>query len=375
MSFKLKHKNETKSFIGNYFNKVNKLQTIAEEKRLFYVASTRARDHLFFVGASNTEKISNNCFLEFLLNRLEINPANSDSPEIKLREKFGFHILRHLISEESEEPKFSRIEHKPVTDSETKFPDNETISKYYQKISFSLQAGEYSVTQLMIYEENPERYIHYHYFKNGIIYPPNLVEDYTDEPGGLWWGTLVHKALENFQKRDSSEDPIFVEKLINQFRIPENEILHLKKELLELLKKFRSTKIGKHLLSCEQQSELRTTYQFPNGNLLGIMDRIFKNENGIWEVLDFKTNRISKNELSSLIKKYTPQISYYAFLLANLFPQQKTFPVQLYFLSIDEAYIREFTSEEIKEIGPKAESTIKKIQELEENFFGIEHQT
>jgi hypothetical protein len=44
-------------------------------------------------------------------------------------------------------------------------------------------------------------------------------------------------------------------------------------------------------------------------------------------------------------------------------------------LSIDEAYIRQFTPEEVKEIGPKAESTIKKIQELEENFFGIERQT
>ncbi len=142
-------------------------------------------------------------------------------------------------------------------------------------------------------------------------------------------------------------------------------------ELLNLLSRFRKTKMGEHLISGEQQSEVRAAMRFPGASLIGIMDRLFKNENGIWEVLDFKTNRISKTELPSLVKKYTSQITYYALLLANLFPQQQIYSVRLYFLSIDEEYRKKFSAEDIAAIHPKAEATIKKIQKLEEEFFGI----
>jgi ATP-dependent helicase/nuclease subunit A len=371
MFFQLRHKSEIKSFIGNYFNKITELQTIAEEKRLFYVAATRARDHLFFVGASQIDKTPTNCFLNFLLSRLKIDPSKIDPGEVTLKEKFGFHIIRHEITEDSSSPTFTPAETKAIPAIEDKLLDPETLLKYSHKIQLPIQTGEYSVTQLMIYEENPDRYIYYHYFKNGVIYPPNLVEEYSDEPGGLWWGTLVHKSLENFHKRAPAEDAVFVEKLINQFRVPENEIPSLQPELLAVLTQFRNSKIGKHLLKCEQQSEVRIVNKFSNGILVGIIDRIFQNENAVWEVLDFKTNRISKTELTSLVKKYTSQISYYALLLANLFPHQKIYPVRLYFLSIDEEYYREFAPEEIEEITPKAEDTIKKIQKLEEEFFGL----
>jgi len=373
--FRLRHKSKTKSFIGNYFFKMNELQTMAEEKRLLYVAATRARDHLFFVGATGIYQESQKCYLAFLLDAPKIDPTEKQPAENILKEKFGFEVVRREINAYSEITISPKAELKAVEDEANGLPGKDwnvdELLKYSQKLAPAIEAGEYSVTQLMIFEENPDRYIHHHYFKNGTIYPPNLVEEYTDESGGLWWGTLVHKALENFDKRSESEDNIFVQKLINQFRIPGNEIQTMQTGLLEVLNRFRTTKIGQHLLNCEQQSEVRIVKKFSSGQLLGIVDRVYKNENGMWELLDFKTNRISKTELPSLIKKYNTQISYYALLLASLFPNQKIYPVRLYFLALDEEYKKEFSPEDIAEIRPRAEATIKKIQKLEEGFFGI----
>lgn len=380
--FRLLHRNETKAFIGNYFFKMNELQTMAEEKRLLYVAATRARDHLFFIGATGIYQETQKCYLAFLLNALGIDSSKKEPTEDALKEKFGFEVSRLKVNAFTPIPDPSRGKREPaaveVEELRSDYSNIDKLFKYSQELHLPIESGEYSVTQLMIFEEDPDRYLHYHYFKNGMIYPPNLVEEYTDFPSGqagehsgLWWGTMVHKALENFHKRGESEDAISVQKLINQFRIPRHEIQSMREGLLEALSRFRKTKIGQHLLDCEQESEVRILKRFASGQLLGIVDRIFKNEIGLWEILDFKTNRIAKTELASLVKKYTTQVSYYAMLLAGLFPQQKTYPVRLYFLSIGEEHRREFKPGDIGEISSRAEATIKKIQMAEEKFFGI----
>jgi ATP-dependent helicase/nuclease subunit A len=385
MFFKLQKKRKTGAFISNYFSKMNKLQTIAEEKRLLYVAATRTRDHLFFIGASGVFRETEKSYLGFVLSALGIDPTEIQSSESVLKEKFGFEVSRHKVNAFSQIPFPTEAKSEPAQKEAEGLPAEcsniDELLKYSQRLLSPIEAGEYSVTQLMIFEEDPDRYIHYHYFKNGVIYPPNLVEEYTDlsagqagEHGGLWWGTLVHKALENFHKRSESEDAVLVQKLINQFRIQENEIQSLRDGLIEVLSRFRKTKTGQHLLKCEQQSEVRIVKRFTSGQLLGIVDRIFRNESGMWEVLDFKTNRIAITELPSLVKKYTTQISYYAMLLASLFPQQKTYPVRLYFLSIDEEHQTEFEPEDIGEISSRAEAAIKKIQIAEEIFFGVDRE-
>lgn len=371
MFVQFQNKTKTKSFIGNYFFEIKRLQSIAEEKRLLYVAATRAMDHLFFIGAHPTSRNIRDNHLDFLLRALEIDPLEEQPIENRLKEKFGFEISRQIIDEHTPEAGFEKMEASPKVAERETIPDPQILTKYFRKLQPSIEYGEYSVTQLMIYEENPGRYLHYYYFKNGIVYPPHLAEEYSDEPGGLWWGALVHRALEHFHKRSPAQDAIIVEKLINQFRIPEDEVVRLKPDLFKLLHRFRTTPVGKHLLHCEQQSEVRLARQLSCGILSGILDRIFKNEEGIWEALDFKTNRTTQAELPSLVNKYSSQISYYALLLSEVFPQQQIYPVRLYFLSVDEEYRKEFTAGEIAGIRSKAEATIRGIQEVEEAFFGI----
>ncbi|MFQ5584086.1 MAG: PD-(D/E)XK nuclease family protein, partial [Calditrichia bacterium] len=160
------------------------------------------------------------------------------------------------------------------------------------------------------------------------------------------------------------QDPLYAEKIIAQFRIPLSEQEQTKKGLLLLLEKFRESELGRYLLDCEQQSEVRVSLALENGTLTGIFDRLFKNKDGCWEVLDFKTNRIGRAGLSGLVKKYIPQVQYYAVLLASLFPGQKVYLVRLFFLNTMQDFQSVFSEKEISRLQKEAGEIIEKINWL-----------
>lgn len=366
-----RNRNNNKSFIYNYFSEINRQKLLAEEKRLFYVATTRSMDHLFLVGTGGIARESRNSYLRWLLGTLEKNQEIIINADARYSDNFGLSVEKMLISFETQKPIFEKIT-SPIPSEKTdwdKTLDSNAILKYSKALEGVYPNGEYSATQLMIFEEDPDRYFKHFFLKNGSIYPPNLLEEYTDDPGGLWWGTLVHKSLENFHQRSTAEDSVVADKLLNQFRIPQSEHSNLKKDLLQLLIRFRNTDLGKYLIGTTQKSEVRAEMRFKQGTLIGIIDRIFKNEEGIWEILDFKTNHIRRSQLSGLRKKYFSQMRYYFLLLSHLFPQQKIYPVRLLFLNLMSDYQVIFNDSQIKEIHFQTEELIQKIWKYEAKYF------
>jgi ATP-dependent exoDNAse (exonuclease V) beta subunit len=373
MLFKIKSGGRSKlnSFIGNYFSKVNKQQINAEEKRLLYVSVTRARDHLFFVGANGFKNQTKKSYLKFLLKSLEVEPEDKTANEIVLKDEIGFQVSRNSIHSDTPVPNYlDWAIQPPKSDQETDVSiAKKVLIKYSAPLNFPLPKGEYSATQLMIYEENPDRFVHHFYLKNGEIWPESLITDYGDEPGGLTWGGMVHRAFENYHLRDISEEKVQVERIVRNHQIPDSEKEKTRINLIDVLDNFRKTDLGKHLLACEQKSEIQASLNTAAGTLTGIFDRLFINKDGLWEVLDFKTNRVEKARVDTLVKKYNPQMRYYALLLANLFPGQGTYPVRLFFLTPMAEYRKEYHWEEIRIIQRQAENTMGKIRDLQEQIF------
>jgi ATP-dependent helicase/nuclease subunit A len=310
-------------------NKIN-----AEEKRLLYVAMTRAKTHLYLIGGIKKDpNPPEHSYLFWLINFLQIN----DQKQL-FNKKFTFlhkniEIILTPIQAERETAPFpvkEKLDRRRLLD-ELQFLQEEL--KYSDFIEEKKGGQSYSTTQLMLFEENRDRYFRHFYLSDGNIFPPHPELEYLDDPGDPRWGSLVHKLLENYQLRPKESDQQKIEQLLLMFGIvTQEETSNLKNNLSELISRFRGSTIGKALAKGRMFSEFSVELFLDGFTLTGIFDVLFENEKGAWEVLDFKTNRIQSNEVESVAKKYLFQMEAYALLLSALKTDQTSFSISLLFL-------------------------------------------
>lgn len=137
----------------------------------------------------------------------------------------------------------------------------------------------------------------------------------------------------------------------------------LKKEIHELKDKMYASEQGRAILQTSQaRNELTVTMRLGNDFFTGTIDRIIKNEEGLWQVVDYKTNRIQAAQVAETAQKYDWQMRGYALLLSQLFPQQKVFPVMLYFVHPARLYQIVYSRDEIAVIKREFENLIEKIK-------------
>jgi RecB family exonuclease len=103
--------------------------------------------------------------------------------------------------------------------------------------------------------------------------------------------------------------------------------------------------------------------------LQGIFDLLYKNTKNLWEVVDFKSNRIKSSEVANFAKKYEFQIRAYALLLAGLYPEQTTYPVSLFFLEPQKIVRREYNLLEIESMRVEISSLLDKLFRYETSIF------
>ncbi len=320
-------------FIYEFMKQNNRQKIVAEEKRLFYVAATRARDHLFLSGAVDKKgRVATPGYLSWLMAVYDLPMENpQDQPELVWEEgSVHFTMCRHFPEQEPD----SAPTGQPAIDE--KIPENiiEPDNIKYQVPVPEKPGGQfYSVTQLMLFKENPDRYFHHFYMNDGDIIPPRVEPEFIDEPGGALWGSIVHKMLEDIHLRPAENDSQKIEQLIFRFGLhgqPEADVI--KRRLQDTIQAVRKSGLIPSGSPKTQFSEFQVEMRINEFVLRGIFDNLYLNSDGEWEILDFKTNRIKAEEINSTAKKYVFQVEAYGLLLSRLYPQQNRFPVTLFFL-------------------------------------------
>jgi len=137
-----------------------------------------------------------------------------------------------------------------------------------------------------------------------------------------------------------------------------SEIEHVQR----LLK--NSDKLKQIIHAVEARNELSVTARLDRDFITGTLDRLFKNKDGLWEVVDYKTNRIASARVEETAEKYGTQMEVYAFLAGGLFPHQPEIPVSLYFTHADEKFSRNFNREEINRIKNSLQETVAEIKTM-----------
>lgn len=362
-----KNKKFPRSFACKYLEDRDRKKIEAEEKRLFYVAATRARDYLFLLGTlPKTGKISYQNYLSWLLKA-----HNLDSPE---------NLLENENPISPVERSFKLNLHHITTSEDTRFlirpqPPAQEISPFQftaEEMRYSVVTDErpngqrYSVTQLMIFREDPQRYYRHFYLSD---LPPDFTEEFADEPGGQLWGSLVHHLLEYFFFRTPQDDEKKIDQLLVQFPPEPRELNRFRAKLIKIMRTFRESEFVRQIDKQAAYSEFAVSLRMGPFILQGIFDLLYKNERGDWEVVDYKSNRIKASDVTSFARKYEFQIRTYALLLAALYPQQKNYPVSLFFLEPQKIVRREYSLLEIESSRSEINKLLNELFQYEKSIF------
>jgi hypothetical protein len=98
--------------------------------------------------------------------------------------------------------------------------------------------------------------------------------------------------------------------------------------------------------------------------LTGTLDRMYSNSKDSWEIIDYKTNKVSKAELPHIISGYSVQSETYALLISHLFPNQSEYRVNFYFIHPDQLLSNVYTVEETRKLAAKFLTTLSAMKKL-----------
>lgn len=274
-----------------------------ESRRLFYVASTRAKKFLAFIGQmkDNVDDIDEdsklNSFMKQLLFAIKDGCSNIDYIDGSCLQSYA-----------ENKPDYAKELDKNVN-------KMKLFGELIDKIPLNVK-GNVSVTAYIDYLTCPVLY----YYKciaslddKYVGSDENSDDIYSENDGkisALERGTIIHKILETLDDDDyidvSSVNDESIKRYIDNYYMLKDE--HRKKINGRLLKRLKEYKFRVPIND--------------NINLNGVIDRIdiYENDGNIEAyIFDYKTNKIdSDDDLEKMARHYTPQIHLYSYVLRRL---------------------------------------------------------
>ncbi len=293
---------------------------VEEERRLFYVGMTRAKDFLYLSYAKNyggvREKKPTGFLSELIAKEEIIKPKKTEEPD--------------------EKPKTNTASQKP-----------EIALKY---VSYS---------QLETFKTCPLKY--YYKYILGVVGSPSAA---------LNFGQIVHRSLRDFHKSE------LIGKKVNEKEfliLYENHFQELAHGFMNKQHKIESYNRGKEILSLYYKKhkeifgepvflEQKFTINIDGIFLIGSIDRVDKKEDGSYEVIDYKTGE-SENKEKNIDRD--EQLTIYA-MAANEYLNIKPQNYSLYFLEDQKKVSTTRTDEKLTE---KKEDIKKTIEEIKKGNF------
>ena len=323
------------------------LEEISESKRVLYVALTRAEEEFYWCARDG--KADKNSWWNWLGERL------GELPQDLYREIAGDMLPLGVQAKQGEVEEF-------------KLRSYETLTPQYSQVSFS-------VTSLMNYARCP----HYYYLRYILGVPErrrtqgqSSARHDLHSLSATQRGNIVHRVCEQIRK------PQELVELMDYAAAMEGVTLDAKQrsQLESILRPYLQSKFFRRVLEESSASTWKIYHErdfnVPAGKFLinGLVDQVFVSENRL-EVVDFKSNWITKEQVKTVGASYQVQLRLYAWAMAKEF----SIPVQCsqaYFLIPNQLYgiEQELLKEEQTEtwIIETCESIIAGIQRGAEAF-------
>ena len=345
--------------IAKVMKKRQEQKTVAEEKRLFYVAATRARDRLILSGSLGLSgEPPRNCWFNWMINALELTGAPNES-------RIEFPVTIETFTENSRTPiSFNlpiRLFH---STEEMNLPsDRPTLSlppvnfpEIHLEPVECMPAGEnLAVPQLLSYIHCPTKF----YLKHRLGLPDTNVLVPEENHSNLQ-DLAIRSVLGQIRTHaDCNHD---LGKLINT-AVKSVSDEFAEDGLAPHVKHFLDSELGKLALAanescCEQEIHAL----FDNHVIHGVVDRLFKGSDGLWQIIDYETNQFDSSEIETWIDFYRPKVELCALLVHRLYPEQQVIPATIFFTSIAEAHSMNLTADNLEQLEQQWIERIEVIQ-------------
>ncbi|PID63206.1 MAG: hypothetical protein CR986_00200 [Ignavibacteriae bacterium] len=361
--------------IGLY-NYIQLKKSIAEYKRLLYVAVTRAEEYLIISAQLKKGKLEQNSFASFILNSInysygnkKINISDELTYMVLANEKFNLVDKKENV-EISVDYKFedeieneieveSLLENPKILLDEIKTVEqNEIISA--SKISLFLNCPKkYELTYNFGYGELTK------HFRDNNSFEFNNKEDDEAIPPANTIGSVIHAILENEIEEENLEQEI--ESLINReekvMLLNHSQKEKMKNEIKTMLSEFYKSDSYKYIRSFEKSyNEIEFYKREKDYFLYGIIDKLIITNKEII-IIDYKTDKISEANVKEKRETYINQLKFYAYILSFKYIYVKNYKLKLIFIRDEKFTITiELSKREIEDFGKVIKESVNKIR-------------
>ena len=269
----------------------------SERKRLFYVATTRAKDHLIICGSRPEEFPlpieEGKTWLDWTGACLDLFQDKIDEGLIKIEwpdgssKSVSIRIIQDPASIQAEiKEKIRYLIEVPENFKQSDLPES------LRPLSVDDQEHIFSVSEIESYIQCPQEY--YYKYKIG-----RLDRDITSSAIGenaVTKGLMIHEIFQG-------KDPTMVLRsygISDRYKVGSYEALY---------KRFISSDLMSSVV--EEYKELPFLVKINGIPFTGKIDRLVKKGDGSWSIIDYKTTEISKDEVSERARHYILQLFVY----------------------------------------------------------------
>ena len=326
-----------KTIAQHVVSRKKRLELLQEEKRVLYVAMTRARERLYLIGsckkpekrvAVHAEQAQ--CYLDWFI------PLHAQGVLSAPLWNIRYHTTDAFLSEIAEQPKDSLTlsallkKNQPLPEPGSDYQQIDAqLSWTYQHPYFTHVKAQSSVTELKKMANDKQSMTEYHF---SFDKRPEAVKA-KDSLTGAEKGTLLHLVLNHVDlNADITEAYLYnlIQCLECEQYIPYGAGAEL--SVNDILKFYQST-LGKRLIAANPNDRYRelpfitsldahaVSSELPQGEksilVQGIIDCLWKEDDG-WVLVDYKSDRIEPHQTDIIYKRYTSQIRLYRYAVEQI---------------------------------------------------------
>jgi ATP-dependent helicase/nuclease subunit A len=370
---------------GNFLGMIRRRKTLDEEKRIFYVACSRARDMLVLSGTQSDSR-KGPSWLRWLMDAIPIGEESFRNGFLSFQES-----LTYLEKEGSHYVARTSPAELRIALMTPGVPDGSEASRsgaseplagaarFFLDAPVGQTAGEFfSATHLRTYRECPAKYflkIRLGLPEEPALSPPfDAEEDPNDFLPGELEGTITHGVLQLLTSLtvDEAELREKARSLVSaSAALAEHDLDAMGSKIVSWVVSFARSPIGTEVLQgVEYRTEHTLSASLGESFLTGTIDRLWKGEEGAWSFLDYKTDNVPLAELGRRGEGYLPQMEVYAYLVSRFFRQERVRAV-LVFLRHPESPVEViFDSARLRKVESDIRETIASIREGK--FFDVD---